>query len=166
MSKKCACLITILVFSLVSIIAQTSKKPIVKSKNTKIQNSKQNNVKKNDNWKLMTFSDLNKVLTNSEVLKVQYFRTDRVQRKGTMVEFWMKTKFFHPKSLGIQNYESLSQMQGDCNNKKMRVLYSIEYYENGNIKSEDSTKSEFSPVIPDTVGEEMINLACSTKLNK
>jgi hypothetical protein len=171
MSKKCGCLITLLVFSFVSVFSQTSKKPVVKSKNTKVQNSERKDTKKNNNWKLlsdMSGDDAWEMLNGRGVLKNIYFRTDRVQRKGSMVEYWMKTDYFYPPSSGTENYNQMVQWQGDCINKKSRVIYAVEYYENGKVKTEGASikSDEFSPVIPDSVGDAMLNLACSTKLNK
>jgi hypothetical protein len=168
MSKKYACLITILVFSFVSIIAQTSKNPVVQSKNTKVQNSQRKDTKRNNNWKLLSGIDADEaweMLNGNGVHKIMYFRIDKVQRKGSIVEFWIKTEIIHPTSSGTENYHQIVQWQGDCLNKKIRVLYSIEYYEDGKAKTEGTSikSDEFSPVIPDSVGEKMLNLACSTK---
>jgi hypothetical protein len=74
---------------------------------------------------------------------------------GNYPGLWVKTT-------KTKGYE-LTSFEFDCTNRKLRPLTVMTYDDQGKVTSSSDGYQAFTPVIPDTIGEHLLNGACRTK---
>lgn len=92
-----------------------------------------------------------------------YIDRDSILREGNSVHFWVKEIYKKPqKYIDTPLYMTKAKMLADCVNKSITVEYMV-LYKN---KTGDSFKrwkpdNEMDPVIPDTITESEVTMACT-----
>ena len=73
---------------------------------------------------------------------------------GTNPSLWIKTR-------KTKGYE-LQSLDFDCNNRRIRTLSLLTYDEDGKVISSSDGDRVFQPIIPDSIGEQLLTGACRT----
>ncbi|HUI82258.1 MAG TPA: surface-adhesin E family protein [Bryobacteraceae bacterium] len=73
---------------------------------------------------------------------------------GTNPSLWIKTN-------KTKGYE-VQSLEFDCTNHRLRTLSFLMYDEDGKVTSSSDGERFFQPIIPDTVGEQLLTGACRT----
>lgn len=87
-----------------------------------------------------------------------------LQRKGSLVRFWIKDELSMPQKLVNENFSSVVGYQEyDCSEKKFRYLSRIFYEKNnaqGRIIFTNNVASDWFFIPPNSVGIAIFNIVC------
>ena len=96
-----------------------------------------------------------------------YVDSDTIRRKGDRVTMWELIDFKTPQSLAGISFLSLKkQSQYDCVEEQARRLTVTDFsgnMGNGEVVYIDSSEQKWSPVAPESAGQELWKLACGKK---
>lgn len=91
-----------------------------------------------------------------------YINLRTLRKEGNKRKFWLLIN--RARKLGDYTYMSAKmQTELDCKEEKFRVLYTVWHSESmgGGESVSNNKTSEFSPIVPDSVGEGMFRFVCS-----
>ncbi len=95
-----------------------------------------------------------------------YIDWDSIERSGNRVTAWEKW-IYKPDAKRVQA-EAKIRNRYDCVSRTIKLLYSINYAENGSVIS-SFTFNEYdappSPVVPESIGEAVLDRACGGSAN-
>ena len=116
-----------------------------------------------------------------------YCNSKRIKKENGIIDSWEKTshsdniklKIYRQKfiqnrvklKLSIKGYNDYSyrieHVKYDCNAKTRCILSSIQYNSKGEVLSEwESPNEKWYDIIPDSVGDEILNIVCVLNFNK
>ncbi len=87
-----------------------------------------------------------------------YLRSDTKKNNDGYFQGWMKTVFDD-----LTYSERLYQW--DCKGKRMNRLYLAAYYANNKLLYKEEGKESWEVIIPDTLGDRMLNHLCGVKID-
>lgn len=123
--------------------------------------------KKGEKWKLIaTDTSKAKWLVNTEEVLITKAKTVRI---------WVRREIFFDSDIGYsadsRNQPKilthiLSLHEFDCTQKRMRILFSIDYAQDNTVIDSSDNRGRWMYIIPDTVGYDLTKFACSNRKRK
>lgn len=104
--------------------------------------------------------------TESSGNEVYYIKDVEKKAYGNKITFWIKKqnadKIVKTKKGSLRKAGDLvlAKWEGDCTEKTIETKMIVIYDNKGNSKGSDSGPFFAEPVVPDSIGESMLNLAC------
>jgi len=92
---------------------------------------------------------------------VIYYDADTIQRSGDQITVWRK--WDHSRDKTVKERETKSRSRYDCAERTITLLTYINYFPDGKVETDTypTYRQTAVPVIPETVGEEMLNAVCA-----
>jgi Surface-adhesin protein E len=111
------------------------------------------------------YAEWEKVTDDTE--NTPYVDSDTIRRKGNLVKMWELRDYTNIRTVEAGSLLSVKALnEYDCAEERQRVLALVEYSNNmgrGKLVYTDSITGEWSQIVPETVGQTMLKLACGNK---
>ena len=91
-------------------------------------------------------------------LMVLYNRDRITQLSPSIRRAWLKT-YLKPKPSERYRY-TIEQHDFNCSTSESRIVHLVQYRQNGTVYKESGELTAWSPIIPDTISDELFQIIC------
>ncbi len=96
-----------------------------------------------------------------------YIDKSTIRRSGSIVRMWSMQSYNEPQFKSGKSFQSeKSQYEYDCTEERIRMIATVFYtqaYGKGDALDSLFGPSQWVPVVPDTIGDDELKIACSKK---